>query len=370
MMRKVVVIGAGPAGLAAGACLKKLGIDAVIVERSNRIANTWNSHYKRLHLHTDRRNSGLPGLAMPSNYPRYPSRQQVVDYLQNYASSHELEIRLNTEVEQIVPGPPWTVETNTSDIEAENIVMCTGYATEPRLPEWSGQAGFPGQIEHSNAYFDAAPYRGARVLVVGFGNSGGEIALDLAEAGVDVHLAVRGAVNVIPREILGIPILSITVIEQWIPYRVADKLNAPVIRLLIGNLGKLGLKTSDKGPMAQAIEDSRIPVLDVGTLAAIRSGKIQLQPGLRRFDGELITFTDGTSENYDAVILATGYTQDLRPLMARVKGALDLDGRPKICGQETQPGLYFINYHTVTTGQLRQCGIEARAVAKAIANRT
>lgn len=367
MTQPTIVIGAGPAGLATAACLKRAGHPVRILEAASSVAASWRGHYDRLHLHTDQGHSALPGLRMPRAYPKYPSRDQVVAYLEHYAAHFDLDITLDTKVTQILRGDGWRVHTVKGVFDTDNVVICTGFAQQPNLPDWPDQDGFVGRILHSSTYRDPDPFAGQSVLVVGFGNSGCEIALDLAEAGIDAHLSVRSPVNVVPRDILGIPILSLTILQQWLPYRLADRLNRPVIRLCIGDIGALGLPRSDKGPMAQVVEDQRIPLLDVGTLAQIRAGRIRVRPGISGLHEDTVLFDDQSRTRFDCIIAATGYRSDQRRLLPGLDHLFDGAGRPLTCGRETEPGLYFVNFRTVPTGQLRQCGIEAKAVARAIA---
>lgn len=361
-----IVIGAGPAGLACAATLKNAGIAATVLDRASAVGSAWRRHYDRLHLHTDRGHSALPGLAMPRAYPKYPSRAQVVEYLDAYARKFDIAPRLNTTVTRIAAdGDSWRVETGGESFRGPVVVVATGMAGWPARPNWPGADTFSGDILHSSEYRNPAPYAAKRVLVVGFGNSGGEIALDLAEASIAVSLAVRSPVRIVPRDLLGLPVLTWTIIEQYLPPRLADILNAPLIRLSIGSIEKLGLKKAAKGPLAMVNENGRIPLLDIGTVAAIRDGRIGVRPGIERFDGGVVVFTDGTHAAFDAVILATGYRPDLRPLLPDVEGVLDEAGLPRVSGGSTaRPGLFFCSFRVAPTGQLREIGIEARRIAK------
>ena len=143
---------------------------------------------------------------------------------------------------------------------------------------------FAGSIVHSSHYRNPSPYAGKRVLVVGYGNSGAEIALDLAEAGNKVAIAVRSPVNVIPRDLLGLPILTWGLARRLLPPRAADIVNAPILRLATGSIEKVGLKQAVKGPIQSTMEDGRVPVFDVGTLDAIRAGKIELRGDIQGFE--------------------------------------------------------------------------------------
>ena len=198
----VIIIGAGPAGLATAAALAAQGLNAAIRERSNDVGAAWRRHYDRLHLHTDRARSGLPGLAIPKAYGRYPSRAHVVEYLETYAAKFALRPVFNAAVRavRLVMGGDGASELGENSETAPSVVVATGLADYPHAPTWPGIETFGGPILHSSSYRNPAPFTGKRVLVVSaLAPSGGEIAVDLSEAGVDVALAVRGPVNVILR---------------------------------------------------------------------------------------------------------------------------------------------------------------------------
>jgi cation diffusion facilitator CzcD-associated flavoprotein CzcO len=366
-----IVIGAGPAGLASAACLKQTGIEALLLERAANVGASWRQHYDRLHLHTDRRHSGLPGLPMARSYPRYPSRTQVVDYLERYAEHFGLSIRFQTTATRAArENGEWRVDTGSEICRAPVLVVATGLASAPFRPRWAGEDSFAGGLSHSSEYRNPAVYAGKRVLVVGCGNSAGEIALDLAEAGTSVALSVRGPVNIVPRELFGIPILNWSLLFNRLPPRVADRLSWPLIRLSIGPLQKLGLECSPHGPLADVIERGRVPLIDIGTVAAIRRGHIAVRPDIRALHPREVEFADGRREPYDAIIAATGFRPDLRALLPDAEAALDSRGAPKASGAAAAiPGLYFAGFRVAPTGQLRQIGIEAVEIAADVAGR-
>ena len=366
-----VVIGSGPAGLATAQQLRAVGLNPVIFDKADAVGAVWRRHYDRLHLHTPRSLSGLPGLPMPRAYGRYPSRAQLVEYLEAYSERYDLRPVFGAEVQAVRRvGQMWRVETAGPAVDAPVVVVATGWADFPHSPQWPGMEAFDGPILHSSAYRNAAPFAGQRVLVVGFGNSGAEIALDLCEAGAAPTLAVRSPIRVLPRDLFGLPILGFSVAQRFLPARVADAINAPILRLAIGPLEPLGFKVAAKGPLRMIEEDGRVPVLDIGALAAIRAGRIAVRGGVSRFGPRSVTFDDGRSESFDAAILATGFRPDLRALLPDAKSVLDPQGRPLVSDRPTaEPGLYFVGAIASPFGQLRQIAIGAKRVAEAAAGR-
>jgi indole-3-pyruvate monooxygenase len=366
-----IVVGAGPAGLAVAACLKQLGLSSLILEQAGRVGAAWHGHYDRLHLHTAKAFSTLPFMPFPRDYPRYPSRSQLIAYLEEYARHFQLEPKFGQRVVAVCRvNDLWEVETEDSRYQASNLVIATGYNREPNLPTWPGEDTFRGTVLHSSAYRNGQPFKGQNVLVVGFGNSGGEIAIDLCEHGARPSLAVRGPVNVIPRELVGIPILAIAIAQSSLPSRLADILNAPILRVAIGDLTAYGLQKMPRGPMSQIERDARIPLIDVGTIKLIKQGAITVYPGIERFNEDGVQFSDGRQAPFDAVILATGYRPRVNAFLQGDAAVYDQAGTPLASGQETAlPGLYFCGYYVSPTGMLREIGQEARHIAAAIARK-
>ena len=367
---EAIIVGAGPAGLASAMAIRAAGIEVAVFEKAESVGSVWRRHYNRLHLHTDRKHSGLPGMAMPPAYPTYPSRQQVVEYLESYAARFDIRPVFNTAVSSIRrDGAQWCVHTAQGPICAPVVVVATGIADAPYRPSWPGSEAYRNSVIHSSEYRNPEPFAAKRVLVIGFGNSGGEIALDLADAGVDVALAVRGPVQILPRDLLGLPILTWAILYRPLPARLVDFINAPILRLATGSIEKLGLRRAAKGPRQMVDEDGRVPLIDIGTLDRIRDGSIKVRGGIDRLTPDGVVFADGTSEDFGAIILATGFRPDLRPLVPDVDGVFDRRGMPLLTGQATSaPGLYFCGQITSPTGQLREIGLEARRIA-AVAKR-
>lgn len=356
----VTVVGAGPAGLAVAACLKRRGVSALLLEASEHVGAAWRRHYDRLHLHTHKGGSALPGLAFPSDCPRYPSREQVVTYLEGYARHFQLEPALGEAVGRIArEGDRWAVTTSKRQVTSNHVVVATGYTRVPVRPTWPGLDAFKGQVLHSSDYKNGALWKGRRVLVVGIGNSGGEIAIDLHEHGARPTIAVRSPVNVIPRELFGLPILTASTLFRPLPTRVADAMSAPLLALSIGDITKLGLRKLPYGPMEQIKRHGRVPLIDVGTLALVREGHVKIEPGIERFTETCVVFEGGTTGAFDAVVLATGYRPALEDFLPAAGDLALADG-------EVSPGLHLCGFRPSTRGMLKEIGIQARRTARAI----
>ena len=362
-----LIIGASAAGLATGACLKRVGQSFEIVEASSVVADSWRHHYDRLHLHTPKSSSALPGLDMPARWPRYPARDQVVQYLELYRRHHGLEPHYGQRVTRLerLDGS-WVATTGEREWRSKNVVVATGAARRPVRPNWPGMDVFAGEVIHSSEYRNGEPWRGRPVLVVGFGNSACEQAIDLVERGAHPHLSVRSPVNVVPRDVLGmVPVLQLGIVMRHVPPGVADALAWPLIRLTVGDVTTVGLRKLPYGPNTQIARDRHIPLLDIGTMAQIRAGRIGVHGDIARFTETGVTFDDGTELDVDAVVLATGYRPALAEFLVDWETVCDDDGVPLASGRPTPlPGLFFCGQNVVGSGMLREIGIEARRLAK------
>jgi cation diffusion facilitator CzcD-associated flavoprotein CzcO len=365
----VLVIGAGPAGLAVSACLRDHGVAHQLVERDRDVASTWRRHYTRLHLHTIKGYSALPGMSWPKGTPQYPSREQVVEYLTRYASERAVAPQFGVEVKRITrSGDRFAVTTNGGTLTPRFIVVATGYNGVPAQPQFSGLDTFAGVVVHSRDYRDAAPFAGKRTLVVGCGNSGAEIALDLAEQNVSVSMVVRGPVHVVPRDLLGRPSQKTSVLLSHLPIALRDALIGPVLKLAVGDLTAWGIVRPSVGVQRLIHEHGRIPILDVGTIAMVKAGRIAVVPGVARIDQQTVHFADGSTRDFDAIVLATGYSPGLERIVDGFDAIADERGRPHRFGEETDiPGLYFVGFRNPSTGALREISLEAPRVAAQLA---
>ena len=372
-----LVVGAGPAGLAAAACLKQRGVEAVVLEAAPALGDAWRHHYDRLRLHTVKEHSHLPGMPFAEELSRYPSRAEMVAYLEAYAAHFGIAPRTNEAVRAVRPAQAaqsgqggddgFVVESTRGVHHARAVVLATGLNRVPNPEQLPDQNRFGGLLLHSAGYRNGDPFTGRRVLVVGAGNSGAEIALDLAERGARPTLAVRTPINVVPREFLGMPTQVTSIRVRNLPIAVGDRIGRVVSRLAFGNLARYGLARSELGPLSAIKLRRRVPIIDVGTIAAIKRREIAVKPGVERLSETGAVFADGSATSYDAVILATGFRPALAEIVA-IPGVLDGDGYPRDWqGGGVCPNLFFVGYHQPATGLLRQIGLDAEAVAAAIA---
>jgi len=362
------VIGAGPAGLATTAWLRREGLAHEVLEREGRIASAWHRHYDRLHLHTTKTYSSLPMTPWPKTSPRYPARDLVLDYLQAYAAEHQVEPRLGVIVHAVRrDGDHFIVDTGAGTMTPRIVVMATGYNAVPKLPSIAGMDSFRGAAIHASAYKDSAPYQGKRTLVVGCGNSGAEIALDLAEHGVDVAMVVRGPVHVIPRDLFGRPTQHTSILLSYLPLRLRDAIAAGTTRFAVGNLSRWGIVRPAAGPNRMIEEFGRVPLLDIGTIALVKQGKIRVLPAVQEILPDGARFAGGGRHPFEAVIYATGYTPGLDRVIRGFEAIADARGRPHRFAEESGiAGLYFVGFRNPPTGALREIALEAPRVARSI----
>jgi putative flavoprotein involved in K+ transport len=368
---EAVVIGAGPGGLAAAAMLQQAGVETVVVDRADTVGSSWRGHYDRLHLHTVRWLSHLPGLKIPRRYGKWVARDDVVRYLEAYTACHGLEVCLNTPVERIDrEGEHWVLRgPGGEDLRATYVVVATGHNHTPALPDWPGADGFTGELRHASTYRNAAPYVGRSVMVVGSGNTGAEIAVDLVESGArDVALAIRTPPHIVLRERYGIPSLALGVLFRHLPARVFDPIAARMRQLDIGDLSAYGLPTPKDGLYERILRDDSIPLVDVGFIEELKAGRITVTPAVTGFDGDHVVLADGSLRRADAVIAATGYRRGLDGLIGHL-GVLGADGRPRVRGGATDPAaprLWFTGYTNPISGMFRELGIDAKRIARAV----
>jgi putative flavoprotein involved in K+ transport len=368
-----IVIGAGPGGLAAAAALRHRGLSPLVLERSERLGTSWRNHYDRLHLHTTRRLSALPGLAIPRAYGRWVGRDDVVRYLERYAEHHDLDIATGIEVTRVEKANSgWELPASGGRVlTSPVVVVATGHNHTPYIPDWPGRNTFSGDLLHASDYRHAGPYAGRDVLVVGVGNTGAEIAVDLVEGGAArVRLAVRTPPHIMRRTTAGWPAQASGILVRRLPTMVVDRLAPYIARISVPDLSAYGMPRPTTGLYAR-VRDGAIPVQDVGLIAAVQAGRVEPVAAVERLDGDKVRLSDGADISPDVVIAATGYKPRLEPLVGHL-GVLDSRGRPVVRGASTPPGapgLYFTGFTNPISGMLREIAIDARKIARAAARR-
>ena len=366
--REAIVIGAGPGGLAAAAMLNRRGVDNVVVDRADAVAASWRRHYDRLHLHTVRWLSHLPGYRFSARHGRWVSRDGVIRYLEGYARHHDVELMLGTAVERVDEG--FVLRTSRGDLESRNVVVATGYNNEPKMPDWPGRDGFRGELVHASDYRNPEPFQGRDVLVVGAGNTGAEIAVDLVEGGAGrVRMAIRTPPHVVLRESNGMPTQATGVLMRRVPLRIGDPIAAAVGRLTVGDLTPYGIGKPPRGLYTRAVKEQQIPIIDVGLIDQLKEGRVEVVGAVEGFEGDDVLLAGAERVQPEVVIVATGWRRALEPLVSHL-GVLGDDGRPVVHGAQTPPqapGLYFTGFVNPVSGMFRELGIDAKRIAKAIA---
>ncbi len=371
MHTNTLIIGASIAGLACAGALSKEGVDYIIIDKEAQIASPWRNHYERLHLHTNKSLSSLPYKKFDKNIPRYPSRLQVIEYLENYAKAFNINPAFNTKATLVTKeNDSWVTETTHGTYKSKYLVIATSVYSKPKEINLKGMETFPGKILHSNKYVSGRSYKGQKVLVIGFGNSACEIALDLYEQGAAPSMSVRSGVNIIPRDLLGFPILKISLLMSRLPVRFADIINNLLMKFLFGDLKKLGLKKKQYGTFEQIQKDGTIPLIDIGTIKEIRKGHIKIFEDIKCIDGRTIYFSDGKVEDFDSIVAATGYYSNYSSIIKLEKAQID-DLRKRSSKQNFfgKNGLYFCGFFISPTGAIHEITSEAKKIAKDISGK-
>jgi indole-3-pyruvate monooxygenase len=364
-----LIVGASVSGLASAGCLSKTGIDYIIIEKHAQVVTPWRNHYDRLHLHTNKKLSHLPNKKFPADNPLYPTRLQVVEYMDSYQKEFSINPIFNTEARSIYKeGDDWITETSNGNFRSKNLIMATGAYGLARNIDFKGMETFPGKILHSNRFKTGQDFRDQKVLVVGFGNSACEIAIDLFEQGASPALSVRSAVNVLPRDVFGIPVLQLALLMAAFPSRMADKMNAPLIHFLVGDITRLGLRKLPYGPMEQIQKDQTVPLLDIGTIKLIREKHCVVYDGIDHIQNKTVHFKNGRKDDFDAIVAAIGYYKGYAGDLLRVDKCRFDDLNVPVNKQKHfgKDGLYFCGFYISATGQFREIGLDAQKIAKSI----
>jgi len=352
----IVIVGAGPAGLTLARELQRRGLAYRVLERGV-VGESWRNHYDRLHLHTLKEVSGLPGLAMPDSYPSFPAGSQFHRYLARYAKEQGLNIETGVTVEHATfDGARWHLATNRGALAAATLVVATGIWSTPQRAHFPGEGAFGGAILHARDYRNADPFVGRRVLVVGAGNSGSDIAVDLREHGVATAIAIRDGVAFVPRPTSPLAMRAAAWLLRVLPRAVAERL------LRRRDFGDIGLPSPPGSPL------DHFPVVGYELPQAIAAGRVRRYGAIARFLPGAVRFADGREYACDAVILATGYRPTLDFVAHELQ--LDSDGRPRLDREWRalgNPQLYCVGFwYPTTEGWLQAIGRVARTAARAM----
>jgi len=369
-MSDVVIIGAGPGGVSAAVCLHDLGIRPLLIDRADHVAASWRGRYDRLKLNTGRQFSHLPNRPYPKGTPTFPTRDQVVAYLDHHAREDGIALRLGTSVKRIDRSSRgWRLTTSAGDIDARQVVVATGYENSPVVPDWQGKDRFTGELMHSSAYRNPGPFVDKQVLVVGAGSSAMEIAHDLATGGAaKVWLAVRTPPNIILRTLPGgLPGDLMATPLYHFPVRFADAIARAARRAAIGDLTSFGLPVPNEGIFSRSARLGRAPaILDIEVIDAIKNSAIEVVAAVSALGGGSVTLADGTVLDPDVVIAATGYKRGLEQLVGHL-GVLDDRGNPRaLAPVPAAEGLQFLGFLS-RPSLIGYMGKQSKRMAKQIA---
>ncbi|KAJ4957420.1 hypothetical protein NE237_024531 [Protea cynaroides] len=370
-----VIVGAGPSGLATAACLKEKGVSSMILERAGCIASLWQLNtYDRLSLHLPKQFCELPLMPFPAGFPTYPTKEQFLGYLESYAKVFDLRPVFNETVKRAEYDHSvgfWRVKTMGLKGETEYVcrwlVVATGENGEAVVPEIEGLSEFNGLKVHTSQYKNGQTFHGKKVLVVGCGNSGMEVCLDLCNHNARPSLVVRDSVHILPREMLGRSTFGLSMLLlKWFPVRFVDRFILLVSRFMLGDTSRFGLNRPHLGPLQLKSMTGKTPVLDVGTLAKIKSGEIEICRGIKRLTHHTSEFLDGRVEDFDAIIFATGYKSNVPTWLKERDLFSEEDGYPRKPfpdGWKGKCGLYSVGF---TKRGLLGASVDAKRIAQDI----
>ncbi|RLM70191.1 putative indole-3-pyruvate monooxygenase YUCCA10 [Panicum miliaceum] len=331
----VLIVGAGPAGLATAACLTKLSIPYVIVEREDCSASLWrNRAYDRLKLHLAKEFCELPHMSYPADAPTYIPKDQFLKYLDNYIEHFDIQPKYRTAIESCTYDEGRKCWFSVARDMATSVVVryttmflivASGENSAANIPVIPGLHDFAGEVIHSSKFKSGAAYSGKNVLVVGCGNSGMEIAYDLASHGADTSIVVRSLVHVMTKEIIR---LGMTLV-QHIPVNAVDDLLVRLANFVFGDLSRHGIVRPKTGPLQLKAETGRSAVIDVGTVGLIKKGIIKVLGNISKIKGNIVEFESGKESAFDVIVFATGYKSTANTWLKNGESMLNNAGLPK-----------------------------------------
>lgn len=318
VLKRVCVIGAGSSGIAAAKALQQQGVPFDCFELGSGVGGIWRYEndsglspaYRSLHINTSRQRMAFSDFPMPADYPDFPHHSLILQYFENYVDHFGIRphIRFRTRVENVQPlaDGSWAVTTRQGDAPAtttqyQAVVVANGHHWKPRWPNFAGE--FAGRVMHSHDYRTPDDFQGRRVAVVGMGNSGCDIACELSRTADRVFLSTRRGAHVIPKYLFGKPLDRLAPAWMWryLPFRLFQSLFELALRTSRGRLKKYGLPQ----PEHRILEEH--PTISADLLNQLGHGEIRIKPQLSRLDGEHVEFADGSREQIDTIIYATGY---------------------------------------------------------------
>lgn len=371
---RVLIVGAGPAGLATAWRLERAGVPAEILERNHTVGSSWRSYYDGVQLFTTRRISSLPGRMIPRAAGAWPRRQAIIEYLDGYAARLCTPIRFGVEVTRVDrEGDGWLVQASDGPRRARWVVMATGLFAAPYRPRWPGEEGYTGRLLSSGEYRNGEPFRGKHVLVVGAGLTGTDIAFDLYHRGAHrVDVAMRTPPRIAPTKFMGVPVQYINTVAKrdWFPKPLYNSLSKAFHRVMPIELDRYfdvprvtwGHVEMYQGRRGHSVNFDRTGI------TLIKQRKVGLVGALEGFDGDDVLLAGGRRMSPDAVIVAIGREPRLDPLVGHL-GLLGVHGRPLVHGGRTwptAPGLFFIGYR-MPPAQLPDIRLDSRAISRRIA---
>lgn len=363
------MIGGGFGGLSAAALLKRRGVPVRVLEERSWVGGSWRLRYDRLRLNTTRVLSRPPGFPFPRSVGRWPHRDAVVAHLEAFAEREGFDVLLDTTAQRVDrDGAGWRVATSRGEMRADAVIVATGQHLEPVLPGWAGL--FRGPVLHSGQYRNAAQFSDRAVLVVGGGESSGDLCLDLAEGGAArVWLSVRRPPAIYRIATLGIPIDWISAATARAPLGVLDAI-AWLGRLTLTDLSSRGLPRPARGSYSTLIRSRRSGIIErEGFIRAVREGLVEVVGGVEGVEGHEVVLSGGARVRPDALICATGFRPALVPLVGHL-GVLGADGYPLVHGAEEHPrarGLHFVGFRIALGGVMRDMRRQCKRIARKVA---
>lgn len=371
-MSRYCVIGAGAAGLSALHQLRRAGHEAVAYEKTDRVGGHWHTDYEALHLITSRDTTHFEDFPMPADYPHFPRRDQVRDYIESYADARGLRehIRFSTSVESVVPvasadtpgSDGWTVTLSTGEVEHfDGVLVANGHLWDKKVPSVPGR--FDGVQLHSSEYRNVGDLAGTRVLVVGAGNSGCDLAVDVAQHRLEADVVMIQGLHFQPKSYFGVPRQEVGWLSQFSADE-QDFINRLLSKVSLGDPESYGMPAPEAPTLAGG-------ATTVNTLLPywIHHGRVGVRPGIERFDGHTVHFVDGSSAEYDSILWATGFNVKLpfldQGLIPWERG-VPLRHAAGILPEGTEQ-LYFIGLIAPRGPQIPIYGMQAKLAARMIA---